>query len=430
MDKSDKIDEKATTVHFCFLVLGYKEYSTSGRKDYLMKSMVDAVSKFSPNNNVIYHTLSSNDYKTHDGVANGGQRVANDTIRIVQDKLDESPTIRKITISFLGISLGGLYSRYAIAKIYEKLSSTQKMDNDTTQRQMMLKNGRGENVSVHFNTFYSCASPHLGLKRNTYIPLPRWGEYVIAKLLKKSGCDMFQFNDLLWEMATSSNFLEPLSLFQNRVAYANAYHTDFLVNTRTSGILHEDSTFPHRITHGSHIELEGKGTINYTEPKSELSDKEKKFIVAIAVTEKSQDASVGDKTHDCKDCDNQLSHMSKCLDELGWKKIFVDVRNEIPIHVNLSSLYKVYQIVTGQKLGETMDLVKSRKYRVGSRDLDVAFSLPKNLSFSWPIGHFIISSSNFPLMNTWSQRGEPVVESMIKSTVTDICSWSEDLQLH
>mmetsp|Transcript_2596 Transcript_2596/g.3613 ORF Transcript_2596/g.3613 Transcript_2596/m.3613 type:complete len:91 (+) Transcript_2596:427-699(+) len=46
-------------------------------------------------------------------------------------------------------------------------------------------------------------------------------------------------------MATSQRFLKPLSLFQKRVAYANAFFTDFPVPAETAAFLNPDSNYPH-----------------------------------------------------------------------------------------------------------------------------------------------------------------------------------------
>lgn len=46
-------------------------------------------------------------------------------------------------------------------------------------------------------------------------------------------------------MATSPKFLEPLGKFRKRIAYANAYGTDFPVPTQTAAFLSKKSSYPH-----------------------------------------------------------------------------------------------------------------------------------------------------------------------------------------
>ena len=61
--------------------------------------------------------------KTHDGIANGGLRVANEIANIVENLASDTTNI---SLSILGLSLGGLYARYTIRELYRRWSDKKK----------------------------------------------------------------------------------------------------------------------------------------------------------------------------------------------------------------------------------------------------------------------------------------------------------------
>ena len=66
------------------------------------------------------------------------------------------------------------------------------------------------------------ASPFLGVKGQTYIPLPRFIEYLIASSMGQTGVDLFgidESNPLVYKMCTDDEFLNPLREFKNRRLY-------------------------------------------------------------------------------------------------------------------------------------------------------------------------------------------------------------------
>ena len=136
---------------------------------------------------VIVHSLLCNENQTNDGIQNGGERVMKEVIAIMQETVENflrvSINTNDITLSFLGNSLGGLYSRYAIARIYETLS--QKSLN-MSEQVMMLE----QNIPVQFNIFCSIAAPHLGTASYTYIPLPSFVKIGLAHAIGRTGQDL------------------------------------------------------------------------------------------------------------------------------------------------------------------------------------------------------------------------------------------------
>lgn len=168
-----------------------------------------------------------NEEVTDDGVEEGGIRLADEIIENIyhavdkkrrllgdNDFLDESPV--DVTISLIGNSLGGLYARYAIARLAE-MSDTiigegnrDKEGTRETRDLYLIATGK-THIRLHFNIFCTTATPHLGCADHTYIPIPRIFEKGMGHALGETGRDLFRLNGLLLEMATSPRFTEPLS---------------------------------------------------------------------------------------------------------------------------------------------------------------------------------------------------------------------------
>lgn len=64
----------------------------------------------------------------------------------------------------------------------------------------------------------------------------------------QTGEDIFRLSNLIHTMCTCSTYLDPLRSFRKRIAYANAYKTDFVVPTNTAAFLNPDSTYPHHVS--------------------------------------------------------------------------------------------------------------------------------------------------------------------------------------
>jgi len=116
--------------------------------------------------------------------------------------------------------------------------------------------------------------------------------------------------------------------------------------------------------------------------------------------------------------------MSNALDSLGWKKVFVDVRNEIPMQFTLP------KIVRKNSSGETTPVeepVQSLKEKgvVESRDIAEAISLPPNMDkITVPLGHnMIVAFSRDKVSTLMNKPGRRVVDALAKELVEDIFSW-------
>lgn len=86
----------------------------------------------------------ANHQQTSMGVEVGGAKLAEEIVETVC-AFELSPSVTKYRFSIVGHSLGGLYARYAIAKVVEQLSDL--LDN------------------VEFVSFVTLCTPHLGSRR-------------------------------------------------------------------------------------------------------------------------------------------------------------------------------------------------------------------------------------------------------------------------
>lgn len=148
---------------------------------------------------------------TYDGVDTGGERVADEVERTLDELSNKGHRITKISV--IGYSLGGLIARYAIG----------------------LLNERGIFKKIQPVNFTTFATPHLGVRT----PLNGYHSHIWnvlgARTLSTSGRQLFcidKFRDtgrpLLAVLADpKSIFIPALALFQHRSLYAN------ILNDRT-----------------------------------------------------------------------------------------------------------------------------------------------------------------------------------------------------
>jgi Putative serine esterase (DUF676) len=443
---------------------------------------------------LVVHSPQCNEKKTDDGVVAGGDRLVDEILTFIRKYMLSTNTtsdttdtdkLVDITISLVGNSFGGLYSRYAVAKLAEILQS-----NDTSQIDMIL-DGR---YRVHFNVFCTTATPHLGLAGHTYVPLPRSAEVGVAAALGDSGRDLFRLNSLLMEMATTKYYLSSLGYFRKRIAYANAYGTDFPVPTRTAAFLSEASTYPHHFDSRSTIDTQNEAATdaNVTDNDSNKPLITSEFVVAKLHTKKDSNHTQSDDnnyrndpdqlTDSCdeetNDNDNldesviELATMSASLDSLGWTKVFVDVRKQIPriaisqsllpnsLKTSLSSteidktattdtsrysLSPFKSMMAGSsstRAAQDSSLTSSSSYAnkacihqlkekgvVPSKDVAAAVAATTPLvttdrgevSLQWPLGHnMMVAFSRSKWSAYMNKAGRPVVDSLARELVDDI----------
>lgn len=118
---------------------------------------------------IIVHNCVCNEGKTTDGVMLGGQRLVEEMIQVIKDEMS-SRSSSTVTVSVVGNSLGGIYSRFAIAK---------------------LAHAEELPYKLNYNIFCTTATPHLGISQHTYLPLPRSAENLVAQALGSTGKDLY-----------------------------------------------------------------------------------------------------------------------------------------------------------------------------------------------------------------------------------------------
>jgi len=418
------------TTHFVFLVHGWlgndleMKYLESAIETST-KAKYDSQPLNPKQERLVVHRTIDNNGHTKDGIVEGATRLANEIKDFIlkdtaeQLNRDEDSNIHEkhVSISFVGNSLGGLYARYAISLIPAEL--------DTDK---IIPNTR---VVIHSNVFCTTATPHLGCASHTYIAVPRIVEKFIGKLLSKTGRDLMRSDgqkkltkedDLIYEMCTDyEQFLLPLSKFQKRIAYANAFGTDFQVPTNTAAFLSEESTYSHCPTDPS---LFGKDN-------DEMKNGEEySFIVAMFTTEQNNDIL---KENGSKERKHYSLTMSNKMDALGWTKVFIDVRDIIPgPRFNYPSVAgqttrrQIWSNFLQKKLSTSN---ADNDIRVTSQDLARLMNGSETLGI--PMGHQVmVANSKSKRYSAMTANGKPVMDKLANDLVHSILKTEEKGSLH
>jgi hypothetical protein len=498
LDESDDSSWQAASVSSSNGSSSSHAPSEDGRSDTEKGGLTAAAALANLRHDVILHTPICNERKTDDGVVSGGERLVAEIRQFIEKELagrrrvatsnnhnnsSNDNRLPRITISLLGNSLGGLYARYALAKLSEECSLT--TDAVTGQVRLTLD---GQH-RVDFNVFCTTATPHLGVASHTFLPIPRTAEISVARAMRSTGKDLFRCNDLLRRMATTAEFLHPLGSFRRRIAYANAYGTDFPVPVHTAAFLNEASASPHYFEeteepradeNAATMEADADGLIIaqvYT-PRRE-TDWGYSFAPSRAVAAGasrvdtisprsfsgiSTDTSNGETdgnddeddeeedtvvwAHDMDETD-ELELMSQSLDTLGWRKVFVDARKNMPkiplfglsTRSSSNSSINLEDVSNHSSEGdnsvaddrqarsESIARLKSSKgLLIESKELALAVTAPLfDDNFHWPVGHnMIVAFSRSRLSTYLNKAGRPVVDSIARSIVQEILDWSPE----
>ena len=238
----------------------------------------------------VFHSCTCNAEKgkTTDGIEAGGSRVAEEVNQLIErlletdsqeDSSDDEGREKTLTLSFIGNSLGGLYARACVANINWNLP---------------------DGSRVIPNVFCTTATPHLGKRGLTYLPLPRFAEEGIGHALRPTGQDLFGITNIIERLATDPKYINPLQQFSKRIAYANAFGTDLQVPTATAAFLSD--------TDSLHITLAAKEPFVLT-VETPRNDEVLKSAAEIALN-----STGSDHSH------IPASIMARVLDAMGWTK--------------------------------------------------------------------------------------------------------------
>jgi hypothetical protein len=366
---------------------------------------------------MIVHAALCNEGKTTDGVQPGGERLVNEMVQVIRENMRRRRT-KSVTLSVLGNSLGGIYGRYAIARLADMCEPA------PDDPGVLVLDGE---YRIRCNVFCTTATPHLGVAGHTFLPIPRTAEIGVAHAMGDTGRDLFRLTDLLLTMATSAAYLEPLGCFRKRIAYANAFGTDFPVPAHTAAFLSTSSEYPHHFDDDDVAD------------EQDLIVDDKGLVVARVYTPpgRSDDGPIDqDAEYD------ELALMSASLDSLGWKKVFIDVRKEIP---NIPLPQLLLRRSSGNDSGSssdadaaagdeaaadpppTIDHLRVRRV-VGSKDVAAAVAAPLFGSdrFHWPVGHnMIVAFSRSRLSSYLNRAGRPFVDGLARDLVQDIFSFDD-----
>lgn len=209
----------------------------------------------------------------------------------------------------------------------------------------------------------------------------------------------FRCNDLLHRMATSEQFKKPLASFQRRIAYANAYKTDFPVPCATAAFLDINNDYPHYF-------LDEKERTDYVCPASNRG------LIAATLHTPRMELGGDIQTETSQD---DLAAMSSSLDSLGWKKVFIDMRKEV---VSLPSIFKSDDNPISR-------LKSSSNAAVKSCDLMKAISTTSRYRLNLPLGHNAICAFERGTVSTAvNSGGRPVMDSLAIDLANEISMWN------
>jgi Putative serine esterase (DUF676) len=364
----DGFDHSDQQVHLVVLVHGL-----FGNPDEVGTIRESLTERSSGSHLVLVHSALCNYEKTTDGVVAGGKRLAhevNEWLALVKSRT----TSRKITLSFIGNSLGGLYARYALALV---------VWTDITPA-----------------IFCTTATPHLGINApHTYLPIGSALEFAAAQVLGQTGKDMFRLTSVLQDMTVNAVFVEPLSRFRRRIAVANAYYTDFQVPCSSAAFLSRKETVPHtRIAYRN------------VEQSTEAASKNVSIVMAVETVKQelnnSSSVIYGGETIDSDD-------LAKRLDVLGWTKMFCDVRGSLP------TFSLPFQTTSPSPSFVDSDAGDDAKY-LSSPQLWERYATVQADKLSLPFGHsMLIANSRDKINARLNAPGKPIMDRLAEDMVID-----------
>ncbi|KAG6480168.1 hypothetical protein ZIOFF_063646 [Zingiber officinale] len=191
-------------------------------------------------NFLIYASSCNGFTKTFDGIDRAGKRLAEEISSVVQ----KTGSLQRISI--LAHSLGGLFSRYAIAVLYstDSLHKDQVDDYRNTNTQMENSLKLGSIAGLQPINFITLATPHLGVRGKKQLPfllglplLEKLAPPIAPILVGRTGQQLFLTDEkpnrppLLLRMASKSDdleFISSLNSFRNRILYANVSYDRIL----------------------------------------------------------------------------------------------------------------------------------------------------------------------------------------------------------
>ena len=494
-----------------------KRVRIGSSEDGIINKSRDSESKTSypSTNNVVVYSPKCNEGLTHDGIRLGGIRLANEIVDFIKSDIHERRRVNEdmestpmnqqqqqnnedvpvnVTYSMVGNSLGGLYARYAISLLPYQLPLIK--DDVKNQQQTALV------CRLHPNIFCTTATPHLGVSKHTYLPIPRILETIIGTGMRTTGRDLFRLNSsnnsqrnlrssnkvltrgksdgsdssadgiktttsttsttknddddddeqmqcIIRNMCLQEKYLSPLRNFRQRVAYANAYGTDFQVPTSTAAFLSSKSGVAHHVVafrskiDGDTNHREGDGSESSTimckdgeVEGGEVGDVPS-FIVAVCETKKEESPLSSVITSDTTQEDD-LHIMSQSLDKLGWTKVFIDVREGLPVSGitpptwlrSISSGSTLDNLIRERRRLQFRSLTNDHNSELAAECILTSQELAQSTyvsdpdSITVPLGHSVmVANSKTEKYAQFNRAGQPVMDKLAKDLIRDILSF-------
>jgi len=231
-------------------------------------------------------------------------------------------------------------------------------------------------------------------------------------------------NDLIYRMSVDDGFLMPLLAFEKRVAYVNAFGTDFQVPTSTAAFLDDTSTVPHYVLN-TNINT---GTSTSDTKKNDSSSSSSSFVTAVVTTQ--TDYNVINAKKDWYKGKTSHLIMSNKLDALGWDKVFIDTRDKIPVpSFSFPSLFGEKK--THKQVWNDFVESKAAKYEKNSsssehderivavvESKDLYQLLTSNDRLQFPGGHAVlVANSKNQGYENFTSEGRPVMDKLARDLI-------------
>lgn len=402
----------STEVHVIVLIHGW--LGNPLEMDSIKESLIKTIENENASSQTfVVHAATCNDGKTTDGIVAGGTRLAQEINSLLQFVVRDNPQADHITLSLCGNSLGGLYARQALADIEWTVSASD--TNENSDENKVASDAAAATTTITPLLFVTTATPHLGVSQHTYIRLPRAVEYPIAQILDQTGRDLFRFSNVLEELTYGDAYIRPLQQFQQRLAYANVYGTDFQVPTPTAAFWAMDSDSPHEV-----VAIAIDGNDKEALPPSTI-------VLTLTTPQRPPPPNQYNLQHSEKDPTKRFQEWSQQLDRLGWTKVLVDVREHVP-QVSMWTSSSSSSSSSNSDDDEPDDTTKSTwshksswtahelLKEFGSSGLLAAMGMGGKMRI--PLGHTVMVANAKDKLNKWlTLGGKPVMDWLALSMV-------------
>jgi len=408
--------------HMIVLVHGY--IGTYREQEYLREALIKKSSSHSSCSRHLFSVFNSkaNTKDSTDGIIQGGERLATEISSWIMQQRQKRPIKSEeesgeetftMTLSIVGNSLGGLYSRYALSKLDWVFKGSENNQNNNNHYEAKI-------IPLIFCT---TASPHLGISQDTFLKFPRWMEESYVPFLlgqQPTMNDLFRVKNstIVMEMCHNHyDYLHPLGKFHKRIAVANAYQTDFLVSVSSAAMLSSKSDSMHYHQNNEDNANLNSGMIELSASMTRLM-KNSTGHVALQVATTSVAAKttapagkeIYDTKHGTSRSEGEDGAIKSCvdnLDRLGWLKIFLDTRNMFSNFLNLPTTHQL----------------EKKQAIYASRELREQFHRYGTL---FPVAHPLnMANSKTSWYRALTKRGQPIMDDLAELLVLDMIEFSE-----